>query len=64
MIMNGVKENIPRLWTKITLKKKTVKVAELKSFQNSCWLIWHNIAHLGNVADLGNSSGLFELVKW
>ena len=22
MIMNGVKENIPRLWTKFTLKKK------------------------------------------
>ena len=29
--MNGVKENIPRLWTKFTLKeKKTVKVAEFK----------------------------------
>ena len=28
--MNGVKENIPRLWIKFTLKKKNVKAAEFE----------------------------------
>ena len=43
---------------KVYTKEKPLRLLNSEEFQNSCCLIRHNIAHLGNVADLGNWSGL------
>ena len=48
---------------KVSTKEKPLRSLNRKSFQNSCCLIRHNIADLGNVADLGNWSRLLYKQK-
>ena len=48
---------------KVSTREKSLRLLNSEEFQNSCYLIRHNIADLGNVTDLGNWSGLIKELK-
>ena len=50
----------PPTINKVYTEENPLRLLNLEEFSNSCCLIRHNIAHLGNVADLGTWSGVLD----